>query len=441
MPSEDKRRLIVEDAAEVLAVGEHLRPLRQVRAAGVDQIDAGQPVLARDLLRAQVLLHGYGIVGAALDGGVVAHDDAFAPLDAADARDDAGAVDRVLVHAVGGERRQFEERRARIDQPQHPFSWKKLSARRMSLARTRRPAQRCFGALLRKLLRQRAHLRRVGAELWSPACRSSRRVSPPGPPRFGFARPHYGAARERRECAFMEHHILARFETLSEHAARVALNPRRKGPGRSQIPRRGTMKRTLLVSVAAVALAAGSTVALSQGTGGGAGGAPSAPDGQSVRPVGRTGHAGRQGSAGRAGARIRREAAEVDPAVPGPGSGRRTGHDHPAVAGRQERPGSDPSNPGEERPAIDPAADAGPAAGAAASAATDRIARARRLQAGNRDAVDDPRWRQRLVHRRAEDHDPPDRADQLGAARDQRQLRRQGRHRGAAHRARRAPPA
>ena len=36
------------------------------------------------------------------------------------------------------------------------------------------------------------------------------------------------------------------------------------------------MKRTLLISVAAVALAAGSTVALSQGTGG-AGGAPSAP--------------------------------------------------------------------------------------------------------------------------------------------------------------------
>ena len=46
----------------------------------IDQIDAGQPVLARDLLRAQMLLHRDRIVGAALDRGVVADDDAFAPL-------------------------------------------------------------------------------------------------------------------------------------------------------------------------------------------------------------------------------------------------------------------------------------------------------------------------------------------------------------------------
>ena len=137
-----KRRLIVEDAAEMLAVGKHLGPLRQVRAAGIDQIDAGQPVLARDLLRAQMLLHGHRIVGAALDGGVVAHDHAFAPFDAADAGDDAGGVDRVLVHAVRGERRQLEERRAGIDQPQDPFARQKLAARGMALARPLRPAER-----------------------------------------------------------------------------------------------------------------------------------------------------------------------------------------------------------------------------------------------------------------------------------------------------------
>ena len=51
-------RLVVEDAPEVVAIGEDLVLHRQERAAGVDEVDARQPVLERDLLRAQVLLHG-----------------------------------------------------------------------------------------------------------------------------------------------------------------------------------------------------------------------------------------------------------------------------------------------------------------------------------------------------------------------------------------------
>ena len=35
-------RLIVEDAAEMLAVGKHLGLMRQIGAAGIDEIDAGQ---------------------------------------------------------------------------------------------------------------------------------------------------------------------------------------------------------------------------------------------------------------------------------------------------------------------------------------------------------------------------------------------------------------
>ena len=176
-----QRRLIVEDAAEVLAVREHLGPLRQVGAAGVDQIDARQPVLARDLLRAQVLLHRHGIVGAALDGGVVAHDHAFAPLDAADAGDDAGAVDRILVHAVGGERRELEKRRARVDQAQHALARQELAARRMPVARTLRPAKRGFGAALLQLLDERAHRRSRWRGTRLTACRLPRRVSSPSP--------------------------------------------------------------------------------------------------------------------------------------------------------------------------------------------------------------------------------------------------------------------
>ena len=146
------RRLIVEDAAEMLAVGKDLGLVRQVRAAGIDQIDARQPVLARDLLRAQMLLHRHRIIGAALDRRVVADDHAFAALDAADAGDDAGAVNRVVIHAVGGERRQFEKRRARIDQPQHPLARQQLAARDVALARrlasrrARPPRARAFSS-------------------------------------------------------------------------------------------------------------------------------------------------------------------------------------------------------------------------------------------------------------------------------------------------------
>ena len=141
-----QRRLIVEDAAEMLAVGKHFGLVRQVGAAGIDQIDARQPVLARDLLRAQMLLHRHREIGAALDGGVVAHHHAFAALDAADAGDQAGAVNGVVIHAVGGERRQFEERRAGIDQVHHAVARQQLAARDVTLARLVRSAERGLGA-------------------------------------------------------------------------------------------------------------------------------------------------------------------------------------------------------------------------------------------------------------------------------------------------------
>jgi hypothetical protein len=106
----------------MFAVGKHVGPLRQVRAAGVDEVDARQAVLARDFLRAQMFLHRHRIIGAALDGGVVCDHDAFATGDAADAGDHAGAVDRLAIHSVRGERRQFEKRRTEIKKPHHPLA-------------------------------------------------------------------------------------------------------------------------------------------------------------------------------------------------------------------------------------------------------------------------------------------------------------------------------
>ena len=108
--------LVEEDAAEVLAVGEDLVLARQEGAAGIDQIDAGQAVLQRDLLRAQMLLHRHRVVGAALHRRVVGDDHAFLPRDPADAGDHAGGRRLAVVHAEGGELADLEEGRARVEQ-------------------------------------------------------------------------------------------------------------------------------------------------------------------------------------------------------------------------------------------------------------------------------------------------------------------------------------
>ena len=108
--------LVVEDAAEVVAVGEDLGLERQERAAAVDEVDARQAVLERDLLGAEVLLDGHRVVGAALDRRVVGDDDAGRALDAADAGDDAGARRVVVVQAGRGERAQLEEGGAGVEE-------------------------------------------------------------------------------------------------------------------------------------------------------------------------------------------------------------------------------------------------------------------------------------------------------------------------------------
>ncbi len=126
-PRRGERRLVVEDAAEVVAVGKYLVLRRQECPAAFHQVDARQAVLARDLLGAQVLLHRDRIVGAALDRRVVGHHQALAPLDAADAGDDAGAGDVAAVHAVRGQLRQLEERAAGIEQHADAFARQQLA--------------------------------------------------------------------------------------------------------------------------------------------------------------------------------------------------------------------------------------------------------------------------------------------------------------------------
>ena len=171
--------LVVEDPPEVLAVGEHLVLHGQEGAAGVDQVDTGQAVLQRHLLGAQVLLHRHRVVRAALDGGVVGDDHALAPADPADPGDDAGGRGLSVVHPVGGEGGELQERRARVEQGVHPVAGQQLAARGVPGPRLLTAAQPGRGELAAQLLGERAVRLLVGPA--RPPTRGLPRSSAPVP--------------------------------------------------------------------------------------------------------------------------------------------------------------------------------------------------------------------------------------------------------------------
>ena len=158
-------RRVEEDAAEMVAVGEHLGLMRQVGAAAVDQIDARQPVLLGDLLRAQMLLDRQRIVRAAFDRRVVADDHHLAARDPADAGDDAGARHFALVHVAGGELPDLEEWRARVEQTLDAVTRQKLAAQDMAFAAFRVAALRRLRDVRAQLFGERAVVGRARAKL------------------------------------------------------------------------------------------------------------------------------------------------------------------------------------------------------------------------------------------------------------------------------------
>ncbi|MCY1433458.1 hypothetical protein D9M71_494860 [compost metagenome] len=111
----------------MLAVGEHFILARQVGAARVHQVQAGQAVLLGDGLGAQVFLHGQGVVGTAFDRGVVGHDHAFHAFDPADAGDHASGRHVFAVHLISGQLADFEKRRAGVEQAVDAFARQQLA--------------------------------------------------------------------------------------------------------------------------------------------------------------------------------------------------------------------------------------------------------------------------------------------------------------------------
>ena len=172
-PLRRHRRLVEEDATEVLPIREDLVLHRQEGAARVHQVQAGQPVLQRHLLRPQVLLHRHRVVGAAFDRRVVGGDDDLAPFDPADARDDPGARRGAVVEVLGRERRELEEGAAGVEQPVDALPRQQLAALRVTGARLLAAARRGAREPLTKLPASR----RCSASLRSKSGEPGRRRS------------------------------------------------------------------------------------------------------------------------------------------------------------------------------------------------------------------------------------------------------------------------
>ena len=159
------RRLVEEDAPEVLAVREHVVLEREEGAARVDQVEAWEPVAQRDLLRAQVLLDGHRVVGAALDRGVVRHHHDLAARHAPDPGDDPRARGVAVVEALRRERRQLEEGRPGVAQALDALARQQLAARDVTLTGALPASRRDALEALAQVGGEAAMLRLVDLEL------------------------------------------------------------------------------------------------------------------------------------------------------------------------------------------------------------------------------------------------------------------------------------
>ena len=160
-----KDGLIAENASGQIPVREDLRLKRQEAARAVAQVHDRQPVLDRDVEGPDNLFHRQRIPGAALHAGVVGVDDDFPPVDDADAADDAGTGNLPAIFGIGGKRRQFEERRAGIEQQFDAVAHEHFVLARQTLEVARRPLAPGGAVALPERIREAAIVRAVAPEL------------------------------------------------------------------------------------------------------------------------------------------------------------------------------------------------------------------------------------------------------------------------------------
>jgi hypothetical protein len=141
MPWRRHLGLVVEDATEMISTREHFVLIGQIGAAAIHKIDAGQPVLQRDFLGAQMLLYGHRKIGAAFDRGVIGDDHALASRNTADAGDQTCRGSLAAIETMRGELADLQKGRNRINQRADAIARQQFSPRKMSLARGLPPSE------------------------------------------------------------------------------------------------------------------------------------------------------------------------------------------------------------------------------------------------------------------------------------------------------------
>ena len=117
----DRLRRLASQVTEATATrDEDLALRREIRAAGLDQVDDGQPVLLGDLCATPALLRRERVRRAAANRRVIRADEALGSLDDTDPGDHRCAD--LVARPPRGQRRQLEERRVRVEQQFDPFS-------------------------------------------------------------------------------------------------------------------------------------------------------------------------------------------------------------------------------------------------------------------------------------------------------------------------------
>ncbi len=159
--------LVVEDPTGTATAGEHLHLLGDARAGRVHQVDHRHLERHRPFLDAQDLLNGLRPPGARLHGRVVRHQRHGAPVDRAEAGDDAVRAETVLL-PVG--QQGFLREGALIEQQGDALAHRQLALLdRLVAMSLGTPRQRAGGRLVERLVAL-ARLRVAGGHRSWPRC-------------------------------------------------------------------------------------------------------------------------------------------------------------------------------------------------------------------------------------------------------------------------------
>jgi hypothetical protein len=120
----------------MLAVWEDVGLKWKKGATGIHKVQAREPILHRDLLRPQVLFDRNRKVCTSLNSGIVRNDHRLVTLNHSYAGDKAGTWRLIVIHAVRGERAEFEERRTRIQHRLDALAYEHLAAFFVALDRS-----------------------------------------------------------------------------------------------------------------------------------------------------------------------------------------------------------------------------------------------------------------------------------------------------------------